>query len=205
MGTANHLNLDSLKLLHTALNLLSVQGFEFIDLPWAVHRVYSDATRPEGHKDFATPIGSLVASGEQSFLQMWGRGELPFLKGTPGYVGWTPCFRDEPILDEFHQSCFLKVEWFVPNPQDPTHLLSALLDMQQATFCALAQGLGVPYQTTRSRMQVAQTASDTYDINVCGIEVGSYGLRTFRNDPYLYGTGLALPRFTTALAPLVGK
>jgi hypothetical protein len=40
--------------------------------------------------------------------------------------------------------------------------------------------------------------ADTYDIEINGIEVGSYGIRSVDDVQYIYGTGLALPRYSTA-------
>ena len=34
------------------------------------------------------------------------------------------------------------------------------------------------------------------DILINGIEYGSYGIRTFKDFYYIYGTGVALPRFS---------
>ena len=38
-----------------------------------------------------------------------------------------------------------------------------------------------------------------WDINVGGIEVGSYGSRSIHDHLWVYGTGLAEPRFSQAL------
>jgi len=205
MATTNNLDTDSLALMHGALNLLSSVGFTFVDLPWAVYSMYSDATRPKDARDFETPLGSLVASGEQSFLQMWNRRELPPLLSSLGYVGWTPCFRDEPVHDELHQGAFLKVEWFVPFPKDPGNELQALLEIQKVVFISMAQMVGVDLDTAKAGIEVEQTDTHAYDINVGGIEIGSYGLRYFMGGIYLYGTGLALPRFNVAFAKLRNK
>lgn len=207
MGTANNLNRDSLHLMDSAIELLCQQGFIFVDLPWVVQRQYSDATRPPTAQDFETPMGSLVASGEQSFLQMWVRGELPPMqKGALGYVGWTPCFRDEPVLDQLHQTMFLKVEWFVPETFSRSPDLPKLMEIQMGVFRNLATHyLSTSYREVKNALTIVKMDNGSYDINACGIEIGSYGRRGFDSHSYAYGTGLALPRFTTALASMVKK
>ena len=41
--------------------------------------------------------------------------------------------------------------------------------------------------------------SSSKDININGVEVGSYGCRNFEGNIVQYGTGLALPRITQAV------
>lgn len=189
---------NSLLLLHQAIQWWQEQGFYFVDLPWVVPKAFSDATRPEGSRDITTLHGSFVASGEQSFLQLWDAGLLP--AGAPGYIGWTPCLRDD-VLDETHQHGFMKVEWFVPaEPDEPapqwSPRLHALLALQTALFRALARNTGRPLAAPLWRCLIGP---EQVDLMVGGLEVGSYGRRNFNGRPYFYGTGLALPRFTQAL------
>ena len=43
------------------------------------------------------------------------------------------------------------------------------------------------------------STDEGYDIVLNGIEVGSYGIRQHENLRWIYGTGIAEPRFSTAL------
>lgn len=188
---------DSLLLLHLALEAWQSRGFRYVDLPWMVPKEFSDATRPPECRDLSTFYGSFVASGEQSFLQMWTAG---LLQGARGYVGWTPCLRDEK-LDGLHQHGFMKAEWFVPlDPADAQawpSLLEKLVTTQAEVFHLVAKQSSAHLGRT---FDIVPLGPEQLDIEVNGIEIGSYGRRGFRGRHYLYGTALALPRFTLAMA-----
>lgn len=69
-------------------------GFNYIEVPWLVPHEVSSITAPHALRgDFSTPVGDLVGSAEQSFVQMMREGLLP--KGR--YVALTPCFREEKV------------------------------------------------------------------------------------------------------------
>lgn len=187
---------NSLLMLHLAVDAWRTRGFRYVDLPWMVPKEFSDATRPAECRDLPTLFGSFVASGEQSFLQLWAAGQL---SGARGYVGWTPCLRDDK-LDELHQHGFMKAEWFAPLPDDDGcdwHARLMQLVMSQAEiFRLVAQH---SYQPLRAPVRIVELGPEQVDIELNGIEIGSYGRREFRGQPYLYGTALALPRFTLAM------
>lgn len=186
----------SLLLLHRALDWWQAQQFHYVDLPWVVPKAFSDATRPAFSRDIATPMGSFVASGEQSFLQLWSEGRLP--AGARGYIGWTPCLRDE-ILDDTHQHGFMKAEWFVPlTTEVERDQWWARLDSLLTAQATLFRDLGDP--ATAVKPVRIQTDHEEWDLRLNGLEIGSYGLRYFDEKAYLYGTALALPRFYQALA-----
>lgn len=161
-------------------------GYEYVEVPWSVDQQTMLATCPDNSMTFMmevsrfgerAPIRPLVASAEQGFLAL----DLP-----PGqYVGCTPCFRVEEKHDLFTQPWFMKVELY-DNRDDPDFgevLMDATLFMQSVTANPV-----VPIATDIG-----------FDLTIGGIEVGSYGVRSvdgFR--PWAYGTGLALPRFSTA-------
>ncbi|HDR9105442.1 TPA: hypothetical protein QDB04_002283 [Burkholderia vietnamiensis] len=186
---------DSLQLLHIALQWWQAYGFAYTDLPWMVPKQYTDAFRPSHCRDVPTLHGNFVGSGEQSFLMLRDENRLP--GPAPGYIGWTPCLRDER-LDHTHQHGFMKAEWFVPLDDDTDwHAkLLGLLSRQSGLFYALAtQVLGEPLFAVTHE----QVTPEQIDLVINGMEVGSYGLRIFHEKPYLFGTGLALPRFHKAL------
>lgn len=194
---------NSLGLLQWILDEWCRRGLTMVDLPWLVPSAFSDATRPEFSRDLRTPQGSLVGSGEQSFLYMWSQGLLP--AAAAGYVGWTPCFRDENV-DELHQHAFMKVEWFIPlapeNVQRWALRMAQMIVAQEVLFLALAKHVN---PNAEAAFSIVRISDDQFDINLNGIEVGSYGFRPFGSKCYLYGTGLALPRFNQALGACRGE
>lgn len=204
MDIASDLTRNTLDLLNQALQALCRLDYVFVDLPWIVDKEHSDATRPSTSRDFETPYGSLVASGEQSFLQLYFESRLTPRGMRPGYVGWTPCFRDEPQLDVLHRPAFVKVEWFAPRvPLNYGKTLQARIYEQIGVFRDLATYCGMSYHDATENLELASTGEDAWDIQFGGVEIGSYGFRTFNGLNYLYGTGLALPRFTQAILPWI--
>jgi len=93
----------------------------------------------------------------------------------------SPCFRKGDVGD-WHFETFMKLELY-----DNTGRKNALNSMIEGAvsffnfFCGECEVVDTP---------------DGKDINVGGIEVGSYGVRTFRDKTWVYGTGVALPRIT---------
>ena len=171
------------------------RGYKYVEVPWMVQPAAINATLPDcatslviarGEKllgpNELVPYGfecGLVGSAEQGFITMG----LP-----PGaYVGVTPCFRHEPTLDLFHQTTFMKVELFVT--LEDASLDRVIYDASEVMSLYTDQPI-LPVAT-----------ADGIDLTISGIEVGSYGERTH---PYfgkwIYGTGLALPRFSVANA-----
>ncbi|WP_059925057.1 hypothetical protein [Burkholderia ubonensis] len=190
---------NSLLLLHLAIQWWQAQGFQYVDLPWMVPKAYADAHRPDFCREIRTLHGSFVGSGEQSFLMLREEGRLR--GGAPGYIGWTPCLRDEAVLDETHQHGFMKAEWYVP--LERAQILGwrvyfdALMEQQTQMFRAVALHAGGPIGLPVAR---EESGAVQHDLLVAGLEVGSYGMRHFKGKAYLYGTALALPRFPQALA-----
>jgi hypothetical protein len=190
---------NSLLLLHLALQWWQTQGFVYVDLPWMVPSRFADAHRPSFCRDVPTLHGSFVGSGEQSFLMLREQGLLA--GDAPGFIGWTPCLRDEPVLDETHQHGFMKAEWYVPLRSAEVSgwraRLDELLGAQEMMFGAVALYSEGPIGL---RIEREESGAAQHDLLIGGLEVGSYGLRHFEGQSYIYGTALALPRFTQALA-----
>lgn len=61
--------IDYQKIAH-AVHLYQELGYKYIDVPWMVDIDTILITRPPGARLFSTFAGELVASGEQSFLQI---------------------------------------------------------------------------------------------------------------------------------------
>ncbi len=162
-------------------NYTQHQGFTYLETPWLVAEETTRITFPEGTTKFSTPVGDLVGSGEQSFLEI--RDTL-----APGrYCTITPCFREEEI-DDWHQHYFMKLE------------LIKVGDVTQETLWEMIQSAKRVLETIaqRSDFDVIETEVG-YDIELNGIELGSYGIRSYDDFTWVYGTGLAEPRFSKAL------
>lgn len=185
------LNSSVLARLDRALSFWQAKGFVFVNLPWLASDRFVKMTKPAfvTTEDPSTLHGGLVASGEQSFLEMWEEGALA---AGQRYIGWTPCFREEPTFDETHHFYFLKAELFCPVAEDNQAALQQMLEGSKALFEKLA---GQPLAT-----QVVPISEDQLDLELSDIEVGSYGVRELPSGgSYVYGTALAEPRFSTAL------
>jgi hypothetical protein len=123
------------------------ENFEFVTLPWLVPERYLDATKPSHIRaapDVLTPFGGVVASGEQAFLQLWEEGRLV---SDHGYIGWTPCIRQEPVFDDLHHYYFMKAELFCVPTNDPRIAVERMVCASHAWFCELL------HKTGRSRGQ----------------------------------------------------
>lgn len=186
---------DVLARLARCLRYWEQQGYQFVPLPWLAPARYTDATRPLDvpSPDIPTPHGNLVASGEQSFLMLMDTGQLP-----PGahFIGWTPCFRQEPTFDARHHFYFLKAELLVraASPEQARAQLPQLVAGAHRWMQQEMRRAGVLELLTLETVSPDQT-----DIVLGQLELGSYGVRTFGGQAYLYGTACAEPRFSQAL------
>ena len=180
-------NIDYLKLM-AALKYYQQLGFQYVNLPWAVSDHFTDLTKPSNMKNFYLNDLALVGSGEQSFLSMLANHQLP--QGR--YVGITPCFRDEPQVDELHSKYFMKVE---------------LIDTLNINFDSLeniimsAMKFFTPYGI---ECEIENTGIGSFDIidSVNRIELGSYGIRQIEGMQWIFGTGCAEPRLTNIIKKL---
>jgi hypothetical protein len=191
-------------------------GYTYLDVPWAVSKEAVDITRPKestgelphytvdagtkvqrhgGWYSNATEIYP-VASAEQSFLQLQLTNVRSSLdsRDSGGYVTLTPCFRNEPILDDLHQPYFMKVElidWTGVSSND-------VHDMIQLAYEFFSEYLPVDVVENKEK----DAGAYAFDIvsRRGRIEVGSYGVR--QNETvglWLYGTGCAEPRLSYAI------
>ena len=96
-----------------AKNYYELNGYENIESPWMVDEEISNITKPKDKRNFfVSPDGGkgdkvLVASGEQSFLQLIKDGLLKLRKK---YQTTTPCFRDESETTDLTKTYFMKME-----------------------------------------------------------------------------------------------
>lgn len=181
------------KLLGQALAEYEKRGYHYVEVPWTVTERVIRATLPPQYPSLTMAVpeianpdnyypynqsSHLVGSAEQGFLA---------LNLAPGaYVGITPCFRPEPFTDVTHQIMFMKVELFVT---DKHRSVDRVLGDAQEVMALFA-----------GKRPVIKITDEGADLEIGGIEVGSYGEREFEDQKWVYGTGLALPRFSVARA-----
>jgi hypothetical protein len=168
-------------------------GYTYIEVPWEVEEKVSKITKPPERKEYQLNSGVLVASGEQSFLQLLKDKNLE-----PGsYQCITPCFREEPVIDEIHKPYFMKLELINTDfPFKPT-----LDKMIQDAYNFFSKRIECKIIRTES---ANHHEDHQYDIVTADkeIELGSYGMRWNHEHigkMWLYGTGLAEPRFSDTI------
>jgi seryl-tRNA synthetase len=183
------------ELLAKAQKFYELNGFKYIETPWYVSKEIKDITRPEIadiKNDYILSVNKkyLVASGEQSFLYLYTKGFLP-----PGkYCTITPCFRFEEI-DIFHKKVFMKCELIsILDPSvelaDVDSLVYPVINLAHEFFTSI--GLpGVYSSIIEPHIQK--------DLNFMGVELGSYGYRSYKDIRWIYGTGCAEPRTSSCL------
>lgn len=175
-------------LLGQAVEFYKSKGYEYVEAPWAVSRAAVDVTCPNpAYAAEVDGLGCLVGSAEQSFLQLDLAGKLP--KGR--YVALTPCFRLGDNGDALHHPYFMKVELYA-NVQN------------EMAFIHMMSHAGIFLRSVLGEEGVKQVngvkTEEGYDIELNGIEIGSYGIRGHGEHHWTYGTGLAEPRFSQARA-----
>lgn len=184
------------RLLSQALEHYRQLGYDQVETPWVIPTPYMDGTKPHYHKTFEMTKGQfkdqpneLVGSAEQGFVYLKSRGLLP---AGDQFMSVSPCFRVENF-DETHLPWFMKLELFI-NDANPERLGFMIEDCVEI-FKMLNERDYCPFE----KIEVVKIG-DTFDIEMNGIEIGSYGIRRHfdRKEDYIYGTGIALPRFTQA-------
>lgn len=183
------------KMISDATDHYAGKGFHRIESPWLVTREISDITKsPElssyvVQKDNETKQKVFVASGEQSLLYLINKGFMP--RGGR-YQTVTPCMRNEPF-DETHTKYFMKLELMRYSTTDDLSDFSHVIAMVETATDWFAKVVG------RSNLSVVDISNDhgrSCDIMLDGVEIGSYGYRTCLFCNWIYGTGIAEPRFS---------
>lgn len=185
-----------------AVEFYTDRGYVYLDdAPWYVGRESYCATKPPGAADISISaesptllnhIGNLVASGEQSFLQMMIDGQ-PIKRA----ICVTPCFRAEPRFDTLHRPYFVKAELINAQDVDEGHLVHMLHDA-----CAFFEQF-FPVRIVKTGR--SDLGEPSYDIVEKGsrFELGSYGIRRQihggKKMDWIYGTACAEPRLSTAI------
>lgn len=175
-------NID-LDLLIAALNFYTLRGYRPLSAPLLVDSDIVGLTLPSDRSSKEHLGLHYVGSAEQSFYQLMKDGFTP--EGS--YIMITPCHRDEEV-DETHLEVFLKLE-LVSVSKTPLNILKDAWDF---------------YSELGEKVEcVSNGEFGSCDLEIGGVEVGSFGHR-FYGDYYVsYGTGLALPRYTQATKCLI--
>lgn len=162
-------------------------GYEYVEVPWVVPMWAIEATCPTPETVPLIFDRGLVGSAEQSFIFLDSTGSLP--KGK--YVACSPCFRVGDNDGYLHQSEFMKVELFSNIIVDRYALDEMVMEAMEF----------FRQQLTRRPYALARADEDRHmaDINLNGIEIGSYGLRELNDLRWVYGTAVAEPRFSMAM------
>lgn len=163
-------------------------GYTIIEVPWLVKE--EDITNTfEVKYEYNYKLKDtrcLVGSAEQSFIKLMLEEDL-----NGKYQAVTPCFRED-IQDELHREYFIKNEIFIRLEGNVSYnnILNKLLQEATKFFNSISL----------YGCSILKIEEDCFDINIKGIEVGSYGIRTLikngREYKWIYGTGLAEPRFS---------
>lgn len=170
------------RLLLCAMEFYISKGYVPTTVPFIVSQEAIASTKPE-HAEFYPHDEYMfyVGSAEQSFVEMMINCDI----GPGEYFAVTPCYRDEPYLDDYHLDVFLKLELIVVGRQ----VELAVLDHAVQFFRR--------YVGSKDALEVVKT-DEGFDVMLNGVEIGSYGSREINGIVYTYGTGLAEPRFSTA-------
>jgi hypothetical protein len=195
-------------------------GYQLIEVPWLVDQQAIDVTLPPGATPFTVSgcgeLNQLVGSAEQSFIYLALQGKL-----LPGkYQALTPCFRDDKE-DELHHKYFMKLELIHINPKPfilnkaDGHTYFGPINRKEENEWLASEGLD-PIEDESEPSTYDQVLLDAKhvlsfltkktikrekteigeDLTIDGIEIGSYGIRAYNAITWVYGTGLAEPRFS---------
>lgn len=162
-----------------AIEFYKAKGYVYADVPWLVAKQSMLVTAPPDRRLFSTFAGELVASGEQSFIEI----RKHLLSGR--YCCATPCFRDESLPDELHLQYFFKVELIDVSPKNIEYSIERMIGDAKEFFSEFLD------------VEVVKTDIGQ-DIFGNKMELGSYGNRTYQDFNWTYGTGCAEPRLSQA-------
>lgn len=177
-----------------SIDYYNYRGYEKINLPWIIDEKYIKLTYEDCNKFIIKDGRALLGSAEQAFLREVSENNL---EGQ--FQCLTPCFRNDDE-DELHFEYFMKNELFVYNKKYNFKDYELILEEMVKNVYDFFEE-----QTYLSTLKIVETPESllSYDILLNGIEVGSYLIREIefegRKIMYVCGTGLAEPRFETAM------
>ena len=179
--------------INSAINYYKFHGYEYIEVPWWVSKDTLMITCPDENYAFNTGDQFLVGSAEQAFLHLDSQNKIDREKY---YVACTPCFRNEVENDDYHHKTFMKVELFIGfsvNQKTDEELMEIKNKFINDAYEFFKKYLELFY--TEFNIEIVDTPAGQ-DIMLNGIELGSYGIRSHGDLIWIYGTGVAEPRFS---------
>ena len=185
-------------LIDIASNFYSGQGYSRVEAPWLVTKQISDITCPPGgasyivKKDVEVKEKTFVASGEQSFLYLINKGFLP---ETGKFHTITPCMRNDSF-DATHTKYFMKLELIDYSTVRRLSKSETSYAVNHMVQQALSFFKTIVPEDKLSIEIINNSEFPAYDINFDGVEIGSYGYRECMFCNWIYGTGIAEPRFS---------
>lgn len=171
-------------ILAKAKTFYEFHGYPEIPVPWIISHDAYYATKPSSVTDFYVLNGYMNASGEQSFIDLMLQGEK-----LTKHCCITPCFRQEPILDETHHTYFMKLELIDTDVSKDN--LKNMIDVAQTFFNQYTDTYILKTDQGEESVDIVDTKNN--------IELGSYGIRRYKEYSWIYGTGVALPRLSTVI------
>lgn len=179
----------------SALDFYARNGYEFVSVPWHVPQSVAAVTCGTEERMFhLREYGVLVGSAEQSFIGSQIDGNLR--RGR--FVGVSPCFRNEGAdRDSLHDLYFMKVELYstLEGRRDEDRELAEVA--RAFLLSQIPDGRPVDIDLV--------TTTEGFDLEIGGIEVGSYSCRAHGKTSWTCGTGLAEPRFSMAVTAACGS
>lgn len=188
------------KLLGEAQSYYSKFGYNYIEVPWMVSANCDNITKPDDIQEMKIEYNGkhIIASGEQGFLYLRMKGYI----NNGRYQTITPCFRNE-AQDNIHQKMFMKCELieFVPAGMDLGELKAKMNDIAKDAYAFFEIHAKDPNElnyTAYNESPQCRTLRNLckLDIEYRGFEIGSYGIREYNDIAWIYGTGIAEPRFS---------
>lgn len=183
-------------------------GFQRIEAPWLVSQATSAITRPAMMPDYIVQKSNetkkkvFVASGEQSFLYLINKGHLP---EAGRFLTITPCMRAEDF-DQTHTKYFMKCELIAYSTRgfsEETKKALIAEVVEHAFSFFVERGMPSDKLERTSIYGVEQVDIEYFDPEIDytnRVELGSYGFRSHGVIDWVYGTGVAEPRFSSTLA-----
>lgn len=191
-------------LLQEASDYYESIGYPRVESPWLVTEAISNITKPMSAtnyyvtKEYRGDYKKVfVASGEQSFLYLINKGFLP---KSGKYHTITPCMRNDSF-DDKHSKYFIKLE-LINYTTDLGHKFT-LNDVENMVNDALTFFNKHVKNKNGLVLQEQEFSMDLYPMDIMydvddyeSVEIGSYGSRSCSFCKWVYGTGLAEPRFS---------
>lgn len=174
-------------IIHNALNFYKLRGYTYIEVPWFVDEEVSKATCPNDNLAFAVNVNDrLIGSAEQGFIHLMLNESK--LENDRLYCAITPCFRNEPE-SETHSKTFMKLELFCKS--DIPYIQNKIYKIMLNDAINFFNSYGINVSEVATLMGT--------DLEFKGLELGSYGIRTYKDVSWVYGTGVALPRMSLVI------